>query len=80
MTKSISEILKEFDNTKFVKYGGSCFECCDYEGMYLDLQQFIRQQLEELLDSCPIPDSWSVCKNDKWFIKNLNEWAKKLKS
>ncbi len=36
---------KEFENTTFAKGGGSCFECCDYEGMYTDLKDFIRTLL-----------------------------------
>jgi len=35
--------IKQFDKTKFVKKGGSCFECCDYEEMYSDLKTFISQ-------------------------------------
>jgi hypothetical protein len=30
-------IQKIVENTRFYKEGGSCFECCDYEGMMADL-------------------------------------------
>ena len=35
------KIIGEFKGTKFAKEGGSCFECCDYEGMYVELKSFI---------------------------------------
>ena len=35
------KIIEEFKGTKFAKEGGSCFECCDYEGMYVELKSFI---------------------------------------
>ena len=38
---------KQFDETKFAKGGGCCFECCDYEGMYLDLKSFIASQRQQ---------------------------------
>jgi len=44
----IEEIIKEI---KFVKEGGSCFECCDYEEMVKDLKEkleaFEKKTLEE---------------------------------
>jgi len=42
---------KEFRNTKFAKGGGLCFECCDYEGMWDDLEDFIRSYTRTLLES-----------------------------
>ena len=41
------DTLKEFENTKFAKGGGSSFECSDFEGMYIDMQDFITQKLRE---------------------------------
>lgn len=35
---------EEFKNTKFGKGGGLAFECSDFEGMYVELKDFIRQQ------------------------------------
>lgn len=42
-----SEWEEKFKFTKFAKGGGSCFECCDYEGMYADLLIFIRGLLHK---------------------------------
>lgn len=36
---------KEFENTKFAKGGGLAFECSDYEGMYVELKDFIKKTL-----------------------------------
>jgi len=46
MTYKKEKWEKGFEKTKFAKGGGCCFECCDYEGMYNDLKDFIRQLLE----------------------------------
>ena len=43
-----SEILKSFEETKFAKGGGSCFECSDYEGMYVDLKSFLSESMDEI--------------------------------
>ena len=37
----IEDVMQEFHKTKFAREGGSCFECCDYEGMMEDLKSFI---------------------------------------
>ena len=52
----INQQLKDkFAHTKFAKEGGSCFECCDYEGMYDDLLEFIQilvgDQVETMIDA-----------------------------
>ena len=36
---------ERFKETVFVKNGGSCFECCDYEEMYAGLIYFIQQEI-----------------------------------
>lgn len=41
---------ERFAETKFAKEGGSCFECCDYEGMYVDLKSFLKQEIADALD------------------------------
>jgi hypothetical protein len=38
---------RQFDKTAFAKSGGSCFECCDYEGMYRELKEFIGNLITE---------------------------------
>ena len=50
-----AERLKE---TKFAKEGGSCFECCDYDGMYADLEVFLTHSLLNLIKEVreEIPD------------------------
>jgi hypothetical protein len=45
MSKECAEWEKRFAETKFAKGGGSCFECCDYEGMYNELKSFISSLL-----------------------------------
>ena len=35
--------IKAFENTRLVKMGGMCFECCDYEDMVDDMKAFISQ-------------------------------------
>ena len=47
--KTIRNYIKEFEETRFVKEGGSCFECCDYEEMRSELWQFIEQMAREML-------------------------------
>ena len=37
---------KRLAKTKFAKGGGSCFECCDYESMYSELESFLHQELD----------------------------------
>ncbi len=44
------ETKAEFAKTLFAKGGGSCFECCDYEGMYSDLQFFIAASHTRLIE------------------------------
>jgi len=38
---------EEFDKTKLATQGGSCWECCDYEDMVLEMEQFISSLLEK---------------------------------
>lgn len=38
---------KKFKQTRLYKEGGSCFECCDYEGMVDDMESFIRQEIRQ---------------------------------
>ena len=45
----IEEMEKKFRGTKFAKGGGLCFECCDYEGMWDDLEDFINSYTRTLL-------------------------------
>jgi len=33
---------ESFEKTKFAKGGGTCFECCDYEGMYTELKELYK--------------------------------------
>ena len=41
----LNKILGEWRDTKFAKNGGSFIECCDYEGMYEQLESFLTQSL-----------------------------------
>ena len=51
-TKQVIEKMeKEFRNTKFAKGGGLCFECCDYEEMWDDLEEFIESHTTTLLSA-----------------------------
>ena len=50
-TKLTEEILKDYCKTNFAKGGGSCFECCDYEGMDMELQDFIKQAISRTAES-----------------------------
>ena len=47
----LDEQMKEFDETKFSKGGGACFECCDYEGMYMELKSFIHSYTRMIIRS-----------------------------
>jgi hypothetical protein len=40
-------IEKYLEQTKFYKEGGSCFECCEYEGMVADLLTTLTAVAEE---------------------------------
>ena len=42
-----TELRKRFESTKFAKEGGSCFECCDYEGMLEDQWRFLVSEIEQ---------------------------------
>jgi hypothetical protein len=46
---SIEKIMKKI---RFVKEGGSCFECCDYEGMVKDLRTSLEEYGREVIDKC----------------------------
>jgi chaperonin cofactor prefoldin len=39
----MGEIKQIVESTRFYKEGGSCFECCDYEGMIQDLYEKVEQ-------------------------------------
>ena len=39
--KTDEEVLRELDKTRLFREGGSCFECCDFEGICSDMQFFI---------------------------------------
>ena len=43
---------KEFEKTKFAIGGGSSFECSDFEGMYVELKQFISSLLVKEKQIC----------------------------
>lgn len=47
--KTILDFKKEFEKTKFVIEGGSCFECCDYEEMRTEIWQFIEKMYYEIM-------------------------------
>jgi len=42
--KTSTKISNKFDETKFAKSGGSCFECCNYEEMYGELKSLFYSQ------------------------------------
>ena len=41
----LNKILGEWRETEFAKNGGSFIECCDYEGMYEQLELFLTKSL-----------------------------------
>ncbi len=44
----MKEVIKQIvESTRFYKEGGSCFECCDYEGMVKDLYEKVEQFREQ---------------------------------
>jgi len=47
MNNFIDEKIEEFRKTRFAKKGGSLFDGGTYEFMYIELERFIRQALEE---------------------------------
>ena len=63
---TISTILEEFENTQFAKEGGSCFECCDYEGMYKGLEDFITHALKQYSDFLMDSDSLEDKSNGRY--------------
>ena len=42
--------IKAFENTRLVKMGGMCFECCDYEDMVDDMKAFISQVEKDAIE------------------------------
>lgn len=48
--KNLSEVIEEFEKTKFATGGGVAFECSDYEGMHVELKSFIRQVWSQALE------------------------------
>lgn len=44
MENKLREEPKRLEDTKFAKAGGSCFECCEYEEMYKELETLINKQ------------------------------------
>jgi hypothetical protein len=40
-----SDWREKFRNTKFAKGGGACFECCDYEAMYSELEALFASEI-----------------------------------
>ena len=47
--KSEEEIVKEFENIRFVKDSGCCFKCCDYKGMHIELKSLLLSSLQSFL-------------------------------
>ena len=41
------EIEERYKKTKFAKGGGSCFECCDYEEMDIELREFVQEEINK---------------------------------
>jgi len=74
MKKELDEIIKKFEETKFVKEGGSAFECSDYEIMYEELIDFISTTYpayaKEFAESC-VPEE----RIPKFKIGNPVEYA-----
>ena len=63
ITKIYKERREEFEKTKFAKGGGSCFECCDYEGMR---GQLLSSQKSDILAVLEAVEGWE--KQQKWDI------------
>ena len=78
----IQDIINKFDETKFAKEGGSCFECCDYEGMYLDLKSFLHSEIEKLLEEIPLEEKTKnkLCTHEQtwYFVDGYNQAIKEL--
>lgn len=47
----LNKILGEWRETEFAKNGGWFIECCDYEGMYEQLESFLTQSLTQVYQS-----------------------------
>ena len=45
--EKLNEVVRQFENTKFAKNGGACFECCDFESMVEECKTFIRTALTQ---------------------------------
>ena len=58
----------ELKKTKLYKYGGSCWECCDYEEICKDNEQFITELLQrEKEESCKVGYNYAR--------KEMKQWA-----
>lgn len=44
----IEKFIEEFEKTRFAKDGGSAFECSDYEEMYIELKEFIKNMYSQV--------------------------------
>lgn len=50
--KALDEVEKVLRTTKLYKEGGSCFECCGYEGMVDDLRQTLTSYRQSVIRKC----------------------------
>lgn len=70
---------KEFENTKFSKGGGSCFECCDYENMYIELKSHNTKReialLEGVIKKCEEMNNFRqfIC-NEEGYFPAKQDW------
>jgi len=47
MEPKIEKWREEFRDTRLYNEGGSCFECCDYEGIVENMEAFIANQIAQ---------------------------------
>jgi hypothetical protein len=68
---NIDKTLEEFRESKFTQFGGLCFECCDFEELWSEVQQEIikaiiteykslREELEDLKEH-NLDKEWELC-------------------
>lgn len=67
---------KRFNDTLLAKSGGSCWECCEFENMYLDMKQFISTLLQE--ERNRIAERIEKNKQKQYFMEMKPRYGEKL--
>lgn len=66
---------REFEEGNFTKYGGMCFECCDYEEMWNKLKLHRKDSLIKVMKS--LVDELEEEKRDERKVKVFGEYEAK---